>query len=98
MKPEQFLDVNLLEPPEPMEHILSAIDALTQGHYLRIWIHREPFPLYDILGREGFSHAIRPGQHSLFELFIWHGHDKTVRGLVQSVMQSDEEDSLHCRE
>jgi len=98
MKPEQFLDVNLLEPPEPMEHILSAIDTLTQGCYLRIWIHREPFPLYDILDREGFSHAGRPGQHSLFELFIWHDHDKTAHGFVQDMMQSDEENSLHCRE
>jgi len=98
MKPEQFLDVNLLEPPEPMEHILSAIDTLTQGHYLRIWIHREPFPLYDILDREEFSHAIRSGRHSLFELFVWHSNDETARGFVQDIMQSDEENSLHCRE
>jgi len=98
MNPEQFLDVNLLEPPEPMERILSAIDTLAQGCYLRIWIHREPFPLYDILNREGFSHIIRPGQQSLFELFIWHGHDKTARGLVQGVMQSDKGNSLHCHE
>jgi len=98
MNPEQLLDVNLLEPPEPMERILSAIDTLAQGRYLRIWIHREPFPLYDILELEGFSHAIRPGQHSLFELFIWHGHDKTARGHVQGIMQSGEENSLHCRE
>jgi len=98
MKPEQFLDVNLLEPPEPMERILSAIDALAQGRYLRIWIHREPFPLYDILELEEFSHAIRPGQHSLFELFIWHGHDEMAHGLVQDIMQSNEENNLHCRE
>jgi len=97
MKPEQFLDVSLLEPPEPMEHILSAIDTLAQGCYLRIWIHREPFPLYDILEREGFSHAIRPGRHSAFELFTWHDHDETARGLVRGIMQSDEENSLHCR-
>lgn len=98
MKPEQFLDVNLLEPPEPIERILSAIEILTQGSYLRVWIHREPFPLYDILDREEFSHAIHPGRHSLFELFIWHGHDKTARGLVQDVMRSDEDNSLHCHE
>lgn len=98
MKPEQLLDVNFLEPPEPMERILSAIDTLTQGHYLRVWIHREPVPLYDILNREGFSHVTRPGRHSLFELLIWHTHDKMIRGLVQDVMQSDEENNLHCRE
>lgn len=89
MNPEQFLDVNLLEPPEPMERILAAIDALAQGCYLRIWIHREPFPLYDILGRERFSHAIQPGRHSAFELFIWHDQDKAVGDLVQATMQGD---------
>jgi len=87
MNPEQFIDVNLLEPPEPMERILSAIDTLAQGRYLRVWIHREPFPLYDILEREGFSHAVRPGQHSMFELFIWHGHDEMICDLVSGIMQ-----------
>jgi len=98
MNPEQFLDVNLLEPPEPMERILSAIDALAQDCYLRVWIHREPFPLYDILEREGFSHTIRPGQHSAFELFIWHGQNQRAYDLVRGIMQSDEENSPHYRE
>jgi len=89
MNPEQFLDVNMLEPPEPMERILSAIDALAQGCYLRVQIHREPFPLYDILGRENFSHTIRPGKNSAFELFIWHGQDETAHNLVQNILQGD---------
>ncbi len=90
MKPEeQVLDVNFLEPPEPMERILSAIDSLAQGRYLRIWIHREPFPLYDILERENFSHTIRPGKNSAFELFIWHGRDETARNLVQDILQGN---------
>ncbi len=89
INPEQFLDVNQLEPPEPMERILSAIDALAQGFYLRIWIHREPFPLYDILGREDFSHTIRPGQHSAFELFIWHSQDEIARNFVQDILQGN---------
>jgi len=84
VNPEQLLDVNLLEPPEPMGRILSAIDALAQGRYLRVLIHREPFPLYDILRREGFVHSIQPGRHSAFELFIWHARDDKVRALVQS--------------
>jgi len=88
MNPEQFLDVNMLEPPEPMERILSAIDALAQGCYLRVQIHREPFPLYDILNREGFSHAIRTGRHSAFELFIWHHQDEIACNLVRTTMQN----------
>ncbi len=84
MNPEQRLDVNLLEPPEPMGLILSAIDSLTQGRYLRILIHREPFPLYDILRREDFSHSIRAGRDSVFELFIWHAHDDKAAALAQA--------------
>jgi len=92
VNPEQFLDVNLLEPPEPMGRILSAIEALAQGCYLRIWIHREPFPLYDILRREGFSHITRAGRHSAFELFIWHACDAKTGALAQAAAQDD---SLH---
>jgi len=89
MHPEQFIDVNLLEPPEPMGRILSGIETLEQGCYLRVWIHREPFPLYDILRREYFSHITRAGQHSAFELFIWHAGDDKARELVQSAVQDD---------
>jgi len=84
VNPEQLLDVNLLEPPEPMGRILSAIDALAQGRYLRVLIHREPFPLYDILRREGFAHSIRAGRDSVFELFIWHALDDKAAALAQS--------------
>jgi len=87
MNPEQCLDVNLLDPPEPMERILSAMESIAQGCYLRVWIHREPFPLYDILRREGFSHTAQPGQHSAFELFIWHVSDDKAFELVQLAVQ-----------
>ena len=89
MNPEQCLDVSQLEPPEPMEYILSAMDALEQGCYLKVWIHREPFLLYDILERERFSYTIRLGRHSAFELFIWPAQDKMARDLVQAAMQGD---------
>jgi len=89
VNPEQLLDVNLLEPPEPMGRILSAIDALARGRYLRILIHREPFPLYDILRREDFSHSIRAGRESAFELFIWHARDDKAAALVQAAVQAD---------
>lgn len=86
---EHTLDVNMLPPPEPMERILAAIDALPSGHFLRVFIHREPYPLYEILEREGFAHHIRPGQQSAFELFIWRRADTAVHEQLQALLQDD---------
>ncbi|WP_172838775.1 DUF2249 domain-containing protein [Solemya velesiana gill symbiont] len=36
---ERLLDVSELEPCEPMEQTLQAVDTLEQGEYLRV-IHR----------------------------------------------------------
>ncbi len=87
MAAEKFLDVNFLEPPEPLERILSALDTLSPGCYLRVWIHREPFPLYEILEREGFSHAIRTGRRCAYELFIWRRGDESAQKEVDAAMQ-----------
>lgn len=43
------LDVRDLPPPEPFEHIIQTLQNLPNGATLRVLIHREPFPLYDVL-------------------------------------------------
>ncbi|MFZ5482613.1 MAG: DUF2249 domain-containing protein [Pseudomonadota bacterium] len=43
------LDCRGLEPPEPMEQALNAAAQLKTGQVLRLRIHREPFPLYELL-------------------------------------------------
>lgn len=48
------LDVRHLNPPEPMERILLGLRLLTGARELRVLIHREPFPLYQILSERGF--------------------------------------------
>ncbi len=52
------LDVRNLEPPEPLERALKAAGGLLPGQTLRLRIHREPFPLYELLDAMGCSHAI----------------------------------------
>ena len=49
-----FIDVRGLEPPEPMEHVLDALERLLPGQQLRMLIDREPRPLYRILERNGY--------------------------------------------
>lgn len=50
------IDVSTLAAPEPMERILDVLEALPPGGRLKVLIHREPFPLYEILDRRGYAH------------------------------------------
>ena len=43
------LDVRGLEPPIPMEKALQLAADLLPGQHLHMLIHREPFPLYELL-------------------------------------------------
>ena len=47
-----------LEHPEPLERVLAALDTLQPGQPLRFLIHREPYPLYDILRRHHYRYEI----------------------------------------
>jgi hemerythrin-like domain-containing protein len=65
----EALDVRGLEPPEPMLRIMERLKSAPREP-LRVRIHREPFPLYDLLSEQGFSwHARRLGECD-FELVI----------------------------
>lgn len=50
------LDVRNLEPPIPMEKALARIGRLADGEVLHLLIHREPFPLYELLDGMGYAH------------------------------------------
>ena len=64
------LDVRGLEPPEPLERVLSTLDRLGAGDDLRLKIDCRPVPLYRILERNGYAHDERPGTESLYEITI----------------------------
>ncbi len=50
------LDVRGLQPPEPLERVLDALDWLTPGKRIVMLIDREPLPLYRILDRNGYRY------------------------------------------
>lgn len=54
---EITVDGRGLEHPEPLERVLAALEQLQPGQRLRFRIHRQPFPLYDILNRHHYRHA-----------------------------------------
>lgn len=55
-----LLDVRGLPPCEPFERTLSRLDELAAGEVLEVLIHREPFPLYDLLRERGFTWQVSP--------------------------------------
>ena len=58
-----------LEPPEPFLRIMKALTS-APDQPLRVLIHREPFPLYDVLAEQGFAHRARALEEGGFEIVI----------------------------
>ena len=81
---EQILDVSELEPCEPLERTLAAIEKLGEGDYLRVIHRREPHLLYPMLEESGFAWRTCQRGPSRFEIFIWRQDDA---GAEQAVMQ-----------
>ena len=65
------IDVCGLEPPEPLERVLEGLSQLQSGQRLRVVIPREPFPLYQILERNGYQHKTTARADYLYEVLIW---------------------------
>ena len=68
---EIVVDGRGLEPPEPMEKVLAALDALQPGQRVRFLIHRQPYPLYDILRRYHYRYETTEVGGGYFEILIW---------------------------
>jgi uncharacterized protein (DUF2249 family) len=68
---EIVVDGRGLEPPEPMELVLAALDQLEPGQRVRFLIHRQPYPLYDILRRYRYRYETTAGADGNFEILIW---------------------------
>jgi uncharacterized protein (DUF2249 family) len=56
--PEIELDVRYLDPPEPMERAIDALDRLGPDDTLRMLIHREPHPLFQMLRESGYTYKV----------------------------------------
>ncbi|MFO1420636.1 MAG: DUF2249 domain-containing protein [Candidatus Competibacteraceae bacterium] len=67
---EIVVDGRDLEPPEPMERVLAALDDLQPGQRVRFLIHRQPYPLYDILSRYRYRYSTESFPDGHFEILI----------------------------
>lgn len=75
MTRERILDVSELEAPEPFRLAVAAVGELEEGEYLCMRHRREPFPLYEMLDKLGFSYRVREGMHTRCEILIWRADD-----------------------
>ena len=50
----RLIDGRELQPPEPLELALAALDSLAEGEELVMLLYCRPHPLFQILRREGF--------------------------------------------
>ncbi len=64
------VDGRNLPAPEPMERVLEAIEDLPSGDTVRFLIHREPYPLYDLLRRGGYAWTTEPQDDGGFVILI----------------------------
>ena len=64
------LDVRGLPPPEPFERITRALMSLPKETVLMVHIHREPFPLYEVLHRNGYNWETAPQTDGSFFIRI----------------------------
>ncbi|MFO1402168.1 MAG: DUF2249 domain-containing protein [Steroidobacteraceae bacterium] len=60
-----------LPAPEPMERVLDALAGLRGDDRVRLLIHREPLPLYELLRGGGFRWESRPLADGHYEILIW---------------------------
>lgn len=67
---EIVVDGRGLEHPEPLERVLAALDGLQPGQRLRFLIHRQPYPLYDILRRHHYRYETTEVADGSFEILI----------------------------
>ena len=50
-----IIDGREMQPPEPMERTLEALDTLAEGDDLLLLLYCEPHPLYNILRQNGYA-------------------------------------------
>lgn len=69
MSAPRIIDGRDLQPPEPLELTLEALDTLGADEELVLLLYCEPHPLYSILQRNGYRHrsaVLDDGTHQIF--------------------------------
>jgi len=93
---ERILDVSELEAPEPFRLAVAAINELEADEYLCMRHRREPFPLYEMLAKLGFSYRVRRGEHTRYEILIWRADDPALTAHCGPAADSSTQSKRGC--
>jgi len=70
MSQTRQIDVCGLQPPEPFERIMEALDDLPAADVLEVRIHRQPNPLFEVLRNHGYVYSCDPTPDGVFLIRI----------------------------
>ena len=70
MPEPRIIDGRDLQPPEPLELTLAALDTLPPGEELLLLLRCEPHPLYNILKRNGYRYRCETREDGTSAIFI----------------------------
>lgn len=73
-----LVDARGFDPPEPFERVLTVLSRRKRHQRVRLLLHREPFPLYDILRQMGLAHSTRQRPDGSYEILIHEPADKSA--------------------
>ncbi len=70
--PAQYVvDARYMEPPEPFEKTMEALDSLPPGERLLLLLFREPHPLFRVLRQNGYDYSSTLTADGTYEILIW---------------------------
>lgn len=64
------IDAREFEPPEPFEKTMDALSRLKKGDQILLILTREPYPLYQVLQRNGYIHKTETFPDGRVEILI----------------------------
>jgi hypothetical protein len=78
------LDVSELEPPEPLEAALEAVENYQAGRPICMRHRREPCALFPLLSDQNFSVRTYERREDFFEVVIWRTGDEAALAVISA--------------
>ena len=72
MNPFRVIDGRELQPPEPLEQTLEALDEMPRGEHMLLLLNCRPQPLFNYLGRHGYRWTEEISDDGTFTIRIEH--------------------------
>lgn len=67
-----IIDAREMQPPEPFEHTMAALDGLARGDEIVLLLYCQPHPLFNVLRRNGFQWQEEINADGTHEIHIRH--------------------------